>query len=189
MPRSCSICTHPQTAPIAKELLAGGSIRGVAARYNVAAASVGRHLRGCLRTVRRAEKSGLDEERVSRADPSRFDSLDPSTLVAATARLVDEALDLLEHAKRADDRRTALVALREARDGLALLMKTAGMLAGDAPTTVIDQRRQVVNVLAKLTEGELRALAAGKSISDVSPDPDATHVQRQLHAGISSDNI
>jgi hypothetical protein len=115
--------------------------------------------------ARVTEKSRRDEAQVSPADSSRFDSLDPSTLVAATVRLVDEALDLLEHAKRKDDRRTALVALREARDGLALLMKTAGMLAGDAGSTVIDNRKQVFQILGKLTEDELRAIAAGKPVA------------------------
>lgn len=56
----------------------------------------------------------------------RFANATPQELVAATARLVDEALGLLEHAKKADDRRTALSALKEARDGLALLMRIAG---------------------------------------------------------------
>jgi hypothetical protein len=36
----------------------------------------------------------------------------------------------------------ALAALREARDGLQLLMRTAGMSAGDGATTIIDARRQ-----------------------------------------------
>lgn len=106
------------------------------------------------------------EAQVSPAVSSRFDSLDPSTLVAATARLVDEALDLLEHAKRKDDRRTALVALREARDGLALLMKAAGMLAGDAGSTVIDNRKQVVQILGGLSEAELRALVTGAAAGE-----------------------
>lgn len=83
-------------------------------------------------------------------------------LISTTARLVDEALDLLEHAKKADDRRTALVALREARDGLALLMRTAGMLTPDG-ATVIDARQQTVQLFGKLTEAELRALAAGRT--------------------------
>ncbi|MGA7094761.1 MAG: hypothetical protein WBX23_12085 [Candidatus Cybelea sp.] len=165
MPRACSICTHERTAEITKALTSGDSLRAIAARFEVTTAAAQRHLRNCLRTVRRAEKSAPDETRINAPVSSRFDTLDPSTLVAATARLVDEALDLLEHAKRADDRRTALVALREARDGLALLMKTAGMLAGDASsTTVIDQRRQVVQVLGKLTDDELRVLIAGGTI-------------------------
>lgn len=162
MPRSCSVCSHGETAAISKELLAGGSIRPIASRYGLTHAAVGRHLRGCLRTKRRAEESRLDSAPISRPDSSRFDSLDPSTLVSATARLVDEALDLLERAKRKDDRRTALVALREARDGLALLMKTAGMLQPDGAVTVnIDQRKLAFENLARLPEAFVRRMSAG----------------------------
>lgn len=165
MPRSCSICTHDRTAEISKELAAGASIRGISSRFGVTAAAAHRHLNNCLRITRRAErpaeKPRVDRPQDSPADSSRFASLEPTSLVAATARLVDEALDLLEHAKRADDRRTALVALREARDGLALLMKTAGMLAGEGTSIVVDARKQTIAMLGKLTEDELRALARG----------------------------
>jgi hypothetical protein len=175
MPRSCSVCGHVETAAISKELLAGGSIREVAGRYKVTAASVGRHLRGCLRTVRRAEKTRGDEAQAGARGSSRFETLDAPTLVAATARLIDEALDLLEHAKRADDRRTALVALREARDGLTLLMKAAGMLAGDAGATIIDKRTQNLTLINSLPEDELRALvrAAATESKNGTPIRDA----------------
>ena len=104
MPRYCSICAHAKTADITKALTAGDSIRTVASRFGVTPAAAGRHLRGCLHTERRAKKSGSVEKEAAPVGLSRFESLDPPTLVAATARLVDEALDLLEHAKRADDR-------------------------------------------------------------------------------------
>ncbi len=167
MPRSCSICSHPETAKITKALTSGDSLRSTASRFHITAAATHRHLTRCLkvtRSIEKLEKPRLDATQTSVSDSSRFDSLEPKTLVAATARLVDEALSLLEHAKRADDRRTALVALREARDGLALLMKAAGMLAGDVGTTVIDNRKQVLNVLGKLSEDELRAIVAGKPV-------------------------
>jgi|GEM_PF-6633388 hypothetical protein len=166
MPRRCSVCASAQTAVITKDLLAGVSLQDVADRFNVTKASVGRHLRGCLRTSRRAEQPRLGEAQIKAPGSSRFDTLDPPTLVAATARLVDEALDLLEHAKRADDRRTALVALREARDGLALLMKAAGMLAGDAGTTIIDKRTQNLTYINSLPEDELRALIRPPAIEN-----------------------
>lgn len=35
----------------------------------------------------------------------------------------------------------------------------------DASTAIVDQRRQVVNVLAKLSEDELRAIAHGSAIA------------------------
>jgi len=42
-------------------------------------------------------------------------------------------------------------------------MRAAGMLAGEAgANVVIDRGRQVVNVLSKLSEDELRAIAAGQ---------------------------
>ncbi len=105
---------------------------------------------------------GTDERRTIAAASSRFESLDPPTLVAATARLVDEVLDLLEHAKRAGDRRTALVALPEARDGLALLMKTAGMLAPDGAVRVnVDQRKLAFETLARLPEDYIRRIRSG----------------------------
>jgi hypothetical protein len=94
-----------------------------------------------------------DPTQVEPAGSARF--WDPKSLVSTTARLVDEALDLLEHAKRADDRRSAPVALREARDGLTLLMRIDGMLAGDGATIAIDARRQTM-VLSELTTEELR---------------------------------
>lgn len=189
MPRSCSICAHERTADITKALTAGDSVRGVASRFSVTPAAAGRHLRGCLRIERREKEPRLDAAPASAPVSSRFESLEPTALVSATARLVDVALELLEHAKKADDRRTALAALREARDGLALLMKAAGMLAGDAgSTTVIDQRRQVVTVLAKLSEAELRAIARGETIDAIDGAvalADATDNQGLLPPGLS----
>ena len=160
MPRSCSVCGHDQTADITKALTAGDSIRDVATRFGATPASIGRHLRGCLRTERRTEKSGTDASPSVVRGASRFASLDPSTLIAGVALSVDEALDLLEHAKKAGDRRTALAALREARDGLALLMKAANVIGGDSGTTVIDNRKIVFQQLAELGVDGVRALLA-----------------------------
>ena len=104
------------------------------------------------------EQLGTEGSAASTPGSVRFDSNDPKSLISATCRLVDEALSLLEHAKNAGDSRTAL---REARDGLSLLMKTAGMLGSDGATVnIVDARRQSVALLSKLTEDELRAIAA-----------------------------
>ena len=176
MPRSCSICTHAQTAEIAKAIAAGGSNRSMADRFSVTPSAIQRHRTGCLRLPRRATKLAADSAHVSTSGSPRFDSADPKSLISTTARLVDEALDLLAHAKREDDRRTALVALREARDGLALLMRIAGMLAGDGATIAIDARRQTM-VLSELTVDELRGLArlapSGDDVVKALPAPRA----------------
>jgi len=161
MPRSCSICTHSKTSAITKTILGGASNKSVADRFGVTASAVQRHRTGCLRSPRKETVSAaVGGDKPALASP-RFESATPQELVAGTARLVDEALELLEHAKDAGDRKTALAALREARDGLALLMRASGMLAGDgSSTTIIDQRKQSIQVLSGLTIEELRALAA-----------------------------
>jgi hypothetical protein len=99
----------------------------------------------------------------------RFETSDAKTLVATTIRLVDEALGLLENAKKADDRRTALAALREARDGLALLMRVEGLLQPDGTNITIDNRRQQVAVAAGIPEEQLRAwlIAGPTALRDV----------------------
>lgn len=175
MPRVCTVCAHPRTAEIAKALASGGSNRDVALRYEVTASAVQRHRVNCLRSVRRPQTPRGKREETSPSDSLRFDSRDPSSLVATTVRLVDEALGLLEHAKRKADTRTALAALREARDGLQLLMRTAGMLSDAAQVTVaIDARRQQMAVLAKLSEDDLRAIARGADSASLSREGDGS---------------
>ena len=168
MPRLCKACTSPQAAEITKAIAAGGSNRDVASRFNLTISAVQRHR--CLhlrqpRAVKPSETSRTIQASPTSGDSIRFDSAaatDPKTLVATTARLLDEALDLLARAKGASDNKTALSALREARDGLALLMRVAGMLAPDAVTNVqIDARRQVATVLDhEFSLDDLRAARA-----------------------------
>jgi NTP pyrophosphatase (non-canonical NTP hydrolase) len=158
--RPCTICTHPLGAQITKALVAGGSKRTTAARFGVNEASVQRHRRNCLRIRSEGTSPAAAAEQARPAGSGRFDRDNPKELVSMTARLVDEALELLEHAKTQKDTRTALSALREARDGLALLMRAAGMLAGDGTTIAIDARRQSIEVISGLSTDDLRRLAA-----------------------------
>lgn len=171
MPRACSVCSHPRTAEIAKALAAGDPFRTVASRFELTQAAVQRHNVNCLRAARKPKESRGKAEQVAPADSSRFDSRDPSTLVATTARLVDEALALLEHAKGKGDHKIALAALREARDGLQLLMRAAGMLNEASQVTVaIDARRQQMAILARLSEDDLRAIARGEQVPATNAD-------------------
>lgn len=171
MPRACSVCSHPESAAISKTIASGASNRAVADRFGVTMSAVQRHRVNCLRSARKPTTPPKPDAGSRLAEPIRFDSKDPTALVATTARLVDEALELLEHAKRAEDHRTALAALREARDGLQLLMRASGMLAGDNATIVLDQRTQINAMMAKLTEEELRALAHGKPLALPAGEP------------------
>jgi hypothetical protein len=183
--RPCKVCLNSQLAAINKELLLqGGSKATVAARYGLTQSGVQRHRANCLAYKQREKNLPSAVEGSRPPETVRFDPEDPKSLVATTARLVDDALSLLENAKKADDRRTALAALREARDGLKLLMQNAGMLAGDGAIT-IDARRQTVNIAA-LTTDELRNLARYAPASDVDAASWEPSLQRQP-AALSSD--
>lgn len=159
--RQCSVCTHPQTAGITKEIADGVSFRDIASHFDVTFHAVARHSQNCLHLRRKEQKAATIRERTDRDSLSRIDPRDPQALISTTARLVDEALDLLEHAKKADDRRTALVALREARDGLALLMKVAGLLQPDGGVVIDASRQTLVANVGELSVEDLRALARG----------------------------
>lgn len=167
MPRACSICGHALSADITKAIAAGGSNRILAGRFGVTPSALQRHRVGCLKSPRQEKKAVSVPSTTSKLegtpDSIRFDSSDPKALVDATARLVDEALALLEIAKSAADVKTALGALREARDGLQLLMRASGMLAGDGPSIQVDARQQTIALLLDLkSEAQLRELAAGR---------------------------
>jgi len=161
--RQCSCCSSPDTASISKAIANGESFRDIASQFGVHFTSVGRHAQRCLKVRRKEPKSATIPEPVDRYSPSRIDPQDTQKLISTTARLVDEALDLLENAKNSGDRRTALAALREARDGLALLMRVAGLLQPDGGV-VIDQRRMtLVASLAELSSADLRLLAQSQA--------------------------
>ncbi len=158
MPRSCSICTHPQSAEITRHIGQGVSIRSVASRYGFKHhAAVHRHKVACM-GIAPQRKKAAPIERSEAVHSARIDPSDPKALLAAQGQLVNQALDVAEHAV---DHRTQLAAIREARDGLTVLMRTAGMLQSDG-SVVIDARRQtlVANV-SELSTEELRALARG----------------------------
>jgi hypothetical protein len=162
MPRACSVCSHAETAKIAKAIAAGGSNRNVSLQFQVNVSAVQRHRVNCLRSPRRTEKSGARREQTNFGDSLRFASdADPKALIHRAELLLDDATAICARAKTDGDARLALQALRECRSSLELLMRAHGMLQPDG-SVVIDARRQtlIANV-AELSVEELRALAAG----------------------------
>jgi hypothetical protein len=64
MPKSCSICRHPDREAIETAILSGEPIRSVASRYEPSRAAFQRHAAGCLRekiAVARA-RNGISAE-------------------------------------------------------------------------------------------------------------------------------
>ena len=119
MPRTCTVCVHPERSGIDAALIAGGSYRSIAQQFAASPDAVLRHKRDHLPpTLAKAAEAA----EVAHADD----------LLAQVRRLQGRALSILDRAETTGDLRTALGAIREARGNLELLAKLLGEL-NDAP--------------------------------------------------------
>jgi hypothetical protein len=136
VPRSCTVCTHPDRAKIDEALVAGVSSAEIAGRYRtIGERAIRRHRTNHLpETLAKAHEA----EEVAQAD----------NLLAQVRDLQERALDILDEAEEGGELRTALGAIREARGNLELLAKLLGEL----------DERPVVNLLVSPEWLELRAV-------------------------------
>src|SRR5918999_6011080 len=138
MPRSCTVCEHPEREAIDRALVGDASNRSVASLYDVSEAAVRRHKANHLPAkLVMAERAA----EVAQADD----------LLGQMQDLQQRTLAILEAAESAKQHRTALSAIREARSNLELLAKLIGEL---------DDRPQI-NVLVSPEWLELRAVIVG----------------------------
>jgi hypothetical protein len=115
MPRSCSVCGHPQRVEIDQALVGDASNRSLASLYDVSEAAVRRHKANHLPT--KLAKAHEAEE-IAQADD----------LLAEVRALQRRTLTILEAAEESQQHRTALAAVREARSNLEMLAKLVGQL-------------------------------------------------------------
>jgi len=116
MGRYCITCKHPKRREIDRALtVPGASFRKVGGTYGVSVGALYRHKHGCL------------ENNLVRAAESR-DVVAAGKLIGEVQSLVDKAIRIFEVARREGERRTALMALREARGSLELLGRLNGEL-------------------------------------------------------------
>jgi hypothetical protein len=128
MPRSCTICTHPDRTAIDEALVGGVAFPALVAEYRVSKDSLSRHKANHLPAKLVMAQAA---EEVAEADD----------LLAQVRVLQARTLAILEAAEETSQHRTALGAIREARSNLELLAKLLGEL---------DERPQV-NVLISPT--------------------------------------
>ena len=143
MPRTCTICIHPEREAIDKALVSGQAYRSAARRFGASPPSVYRHQQDHLPAmlVRAAEAE---------------DTAHGSDLYGQMVDLQQAALGILAAAEEAGDHRTALMALREVRGTLELMGKVTGELVHK-----VDHSGAVSHMfLPGLTTGQLRALVA-----------------------------
>jgi hypothetical protein len=115
MPRTCTVCVHPEATGINQALVAGKACREIAALYRVSPDAVERHAANHLpQTLARAKAA----EDVAWADD----------LLGEARRLKEITNHMLARAVQANDLRTALAAIREARGNLELIGKLLGEL-------------------------------------------------------------
>lgn len=124
MPQPCTVCTHPERAAIDQALVKGAPNRRIAEEYGVTEQAIRRHLGG---HVPEALAQAQAAEQTTRAD----------ALLEQVDALRSHALSILLKAEKAGELRTALYAIREARETIALLLEVEGRI----------QRGNVVNVL------------------------------------------
>ena len=119
MPRVCTICNHQEREAINKALLAGEPLRNIAARTGTSATALHRHKAEHLpATLTKAQAA----QEVAQADD----------LLAQVRRLQVVTMNILAHAYQAQDLRTALQAVGQARGNLELLGRLAGELEAES---------------------------------------------------------
>jgi len=146
MPRTCTICTHPDHAAINAALVAGEPFRHIAARFDTSTGALQRHrdehIPATLKTAKDAD-----------------DAAHADDLLAQVRDLQGRALTILDTAEEAGDLKTALAAIREARGCIELFGRLAGELSDGA----------TVNVILSPEWTRLRAVIIGA----LAPYPDA----------------
>lgn len=144
--RVCSSCTHPEREAVDAALVAGTPNRRIAAQFGLSEAAVRRHGAEHLPA---ALAHAQEAQAVAQA----------GTLLDEVRTLRTRALGILDRAEQAGDLRTALLAIREARTTVELLLEVEGEL----------DRRPTVNVLV-LPEW---ALARSALMEALRPYPEA----------------
>ena len=115
MPPKCTICRHPQRQGIESLLVAGTPLRNIAERFATSATALHRHKAHVKAVLAKA----LETRAVSLGD----------SLADQLRSIHAKTLDLLNRAEAADDHRTQLAAIREARaniGGLLTLQQAVG---------------------------------------------------------------
>ena len=146
MPQPCTICTHPERAAIDQALVGTAPYLRIAEQYGVSEQAIRRHAAGHLPEA--LAKGETAKER-TRAD----------ILLEQIEGLRNHALHILGRAEKAGELRTAIAAIREARECIELLLEVEGRL----------RRGSVVNILIAPQWLQIRAVI----VQALAPYPEA----------------
>ncbi len=150
MPRVCTVCNHSQRAEIEQLLLENEPLRDVAGRYRVSKSALERH-----------KKAHIPLALVKAQNAAEAAQAD--TLLEQVQHLKARALTILDKAEGAGDLKTALSAIREARNTLELLAKLMGEL-DESPTINLVSVPEWLNLRAVVIQALLPFPAAAKAV-------------------------
>jgi len=158
MARTCTICSHPQREAIDQALVAGVSLPGLAARYSTIDSTVGRM------ALQRHATSHLPATLAQASAAAAVAHADD--LLAQVQALQTRTLAILSKAEEAQDLRTALQGVAQARGNLELLAKVTGQLAQEGAVNLVVSPEWVMvraTLLGALTPyPEARLAVAGR---------------------------
>ena len=117
MPRTCTICTHPDRTGIERALIAAEPFRHIAERTGTSPAALHRHRSEHLPLFLKKAHAAAE---VAQAD----------TLLDQIRELQTRAMRILAKAEEAGDLRTALAAIGQARSVVELQGKLTGEMDG-----------------------------------------------------------
>lgn len=124
MPRTCSICAHPELAAINEALVSGITFRNIAERYGTSLAALHRHKHDHIPAA--LAKAGEAAE-VTHADD----------LLEQVRGLQKRALNILETAEVDGKLGTALLAIKESRGCLELLARLLDKLPKGSAVNIL----------------------------------------------------
>jgi hypothetical protein len=119
MPRKCTICIHPDHEAIDAAIVGGESLRAISHQYAVSHYALQRHQSHVPGTVAKAHEAG--------------EVVEADRLLSTVRDLLQAAIGTITQAEHADELRTKLAAIREARETAKLLLEVNGKLQ-TAPT-------------------------------------------------------
>jgi hypothetical protein len=105
MPRSCTVCRHPDRPSIDVALTSGEALRSIGRRYDLTHRALARHKQGHM--------SGSDRER--HVTETREKKAETDEVVNRVLDLVHKTRELLARAEHAGEWGSALLSIREAR--------------------------------------------------------------------------
>jgi len=124
MPRTCTVCSHPNLSDLNAALLTGESLRTIAKRFGTSVSAAYRHHREHLGgTLVRS--------------PQTTEGIEADTVIGKVIQLGDEVRRLGKKAEDLGDIRGALAAVRELGHLVELMARLQGELAEPGESTTI----------------------------------------------------